>query len=422
MRGFLKELSIGRGIILYGDTMIETMKKPKFYRERIKAIDGERCRRCNSDKLGIDAYNRLTCLECYDYGRITENNYLYRLERPIKLRKHYIDMNYELTDGQRCGSDFFLHCLKTKRSGFLQAVCGAGKTEMTYEVILAVLNRGQKSCIVLPRVEALKQVFKRYKKHFPKTIIKKLYADFKDCGDAQLIISTPQQLLKFYQEFDLLIVDEVDAFPLRDNEFLARLIKKSLKPHGIILYMSATITKAFQNRIKIKEIDYHVISERYHRQPLPVPEFKQSGYFERNLLLFEFINRHLQENKRFLMFVPTIKKARTYHNYFSSRYRCNYICSETRNKIDIIDDFQKGDYLFLITTTILERGITFDNIDAIVLEANHQVYTKEALIQIAGRVGRNRDNPTGEVIFFSKYKTAAMLKARQEIIAMNKTL
>ena len=45
---------------------------------------------------------------------------------------------------------------------------------------------------------------------------------------------------------------------------------------------------------------------------------------------------------------------------------------------------------FLITTTILERGVTFKNIDVLVIGANDPIYTESALVQIAGRVGRSQ--------------------------------
>ena len=40
------------------------------------------------------------------------------------------------------------------------------------------------------------------------------------------------------------------------------------------------------------------------------------------------------------------------------------------------------------------------NLDVVVIDA-HQ-YTQEALIQIAGRVGRKLECPTGKVLFFMK--------------------
>nr|WP_252899005.1 helicase-related protein [Secundilactobacillus odoratitofui] len=54
----------------------------------------------------------------------------------------------------------------------------------------------------------------------------------------------------------------------------------------------------------------------------------------------------------------------------------------------------------LITTTILERGITFPGIDVIVIGANDPVFSTAALVQIAGRVGRKETAPTGLVRFF----------------------
>ncbi len=54
---------------------------------------------------------------------------------------------------------------------------------------------------------------------------------------------------------------------------------------------------------------------------------------------------------------------------------------------------------FLITTTILERGVTFPGIDVIVLKADDEIFSAAALVQIAGRVGRNSDRPTAGSYF-----------------------
>ncbi len=44
-----------------------------------------------------------------------------------------------------------------------------------------------------------------------------------------LVIATTHQLLKFYQAFDLLIVDEVDAFPYVDNPVLYHAVEQAVK-------------------------------------------------------------------------------------------------------------------------------------------------------------------------------------------------
>ena len=58
-----------------------------------------------------------------------------------------------------------------------------------------------------------------------------------------------------------------------------------------------------------------------------------------------------------------------------------------------------GDYDFLVTTSILERGVTFPEIDVYVLGADDPVFSSSALVQIAGRAGRSQSRPTGRVVF-----------------------
>ncbi len=62
--------------------------------------------------------------------------------------------------------------------------------------------------------------------------------------------------------------------------------------------------------------------------------------------------------------------------------------------------FRRGQIPILVTTTILERGVTVPNIDVAVLGAEQPIFTESALVQIAGRVGRSAQYPTGDVRFF----------------------
>ena len=88
-------------------------------------------------------------------------------------------------------------------------------------------------------------------------------------------------------------------------------------------------------------------------------------------------------------------------------------------QLDRLDNRRK-DYLFLITTTVLERGVTFADIDCVVLHADHQVFSKETLIQISGRVGRQLEYAQGNVILYSEYVSSKMKRAKQEIQLMNR--
>lgn len=74
----------------------------------------------------------------------------------------------------------------------------------------------------------------------------------------------------------------------------------------------------------------------------------------------------------------------------------------------------------LLTTTILERGITISNVQVAVIGAESPVFTASALIQIAGRVGRNIQFPDGDVLYFHHGITTEMDEARAKILFYNK--
>ena len=74
----------------------------------------------------------------------------------------------------------------------------------------------------------------------------------------------------------------------------------------------------------------------------------------------------------------------------------------------------------LLTTTILERGITIPNVQVAVVGAEQQIFNKGALIQIGGRVGRSSEHPDGDFVLFHHGITYAMDDAKNEIIQLNK--
>lgn len=76
--------------------------------------------------------------------------------------------------------------------------------------------------------------------------------------------------------------------------------------------------------------------------------------------------------------------------------------------------------IFLITTSILERGVTFPEIDVYVLGADDSVFSSSALVQIAGRAGRAVTRPTGRVIFWVSALSRSVNDARRQISLMNR--
>ena len=76
----------------------------------------------------------------------------------------------------------------------------------------------------------------------------------------------------------------------------------------------------------------------------------------------------------------------------------------------------------LVTTAVLERGVTVKDLQVIIFGADHPLYTSSALIQISGRVGRKKDAPTGEVVFIARRETNEMVEAVNEIKEANESV
>ncbi|OQX93734.1 MAG: hypothetical protein B6I17_01595 [Tenericutes bacterium 4572_104] len=398
--------------------MIEKLYREDNYQEKVKAVTKTKCNRCLSENIYQDSSGRYYCLDCYEYGEINDNMSLYRYQREIPKLRHVLNMEYTLSKAQEKGSLFLLDCFNRSTNGFLQAVCGAGKTEMTYKTILKALNQNKKIGYILPRVAVLKEVYQRFLRDFPKTNIAPLYEGKKVFQKANLIISTPQQLIYFYHEFDLLIIDEVDAFPFYNNQFLYRILKKSIKKDGVMLYMSATIDSSFKKKIKFTNMKYQLIPSRYHYKPLIVPEFKHISSEQKML---NILRNLFKKTRQTLVFIPTINLGKRYYKELHLiNPSIRFVYSNSLDKQNIISSFYRKEFRVLITTTLLERGITFPDIDCIVLRAEHDVFNKSTLIQIAGRVGRAIGFENGSVIFYSKYLSKAMRQAKKEIQLMNK--
>ena len=86
-----------------------------------------------------------------------------------------------------------------------------------------------------------------------------------------LTIATTHQMLRFYRAFDLVVIDETDSFPYRDNELLIRAVHRAVKEDGCLLYLTATPSQTLERRIKRKELSVSLLPERYHKKPLVVP-------------------------------------------------------------------------------------------------------------------------------------------------------
>lgn len=86
------------------------------------------------------------------------------------------------------------------------------------------------------------------------------------------------------------------------------------------------------------------------------------------------------------------------------------------NKVQLM---RNREIQYLVTTTILERGVTLPDIDVIILGADHHNFNSRSLIQIAGRVGRKTSRPTGMVLAIMSTPSLQVLVAQMTIKWLN---
>jgi len=137
--------------------------------------------------------------------------------------------------------------------------------------------------------------------------------------------------------------------------------------------------------------------------------------------LLQQLQRLLQKNF-VLVFCPSIalmKEVEAAVRRQGTSWSLTSVSSQDQKRSEKVASARRQIYKVLFTTMILERGVTFENVSVIVLGANHPVFTKSALVQIAGRVDRKGAYTEGEVIFFYDQMTEAIRKALNEIKEMN---
>jgi competence protein ComFA len=80
-----------------------------------------------------------------------------------------------------------------------------------------------------------------------------------------------------------------------------------------------------------------------------------------------------------------------------------------------VDAFKQGALKYLISTSILERGITLKNLQVMIVESDHVLMEEKTIVQMAGRVGRKKEVPYGDVILYCQTYTNAIQSSQTRI-------
>ncbi len=413
------------------------LQSPDIY--ALNAIENHHCRRCGNNDQRLFARSPhhvcgtdcLYCRKCIMMGRISACSLLYGWGgEPVKWEAGAAKLNWEgiLSPSQAEASRAIVQAVQEKAELLVWAVCGAGKTEMVFAGIEEALKSGKRVCIAAPRTDVILELEPRLKAVFPHIPVIALHGQSEDKhAFAPLVLTTVHQLLRYADAFDVMIIDEVDAFPFSFDRSLQFAAQKAGKKEATRIYLTATPSIPFQQQFKKGELCGVVLPARFLRQPIPVPELRWGGNWQKSfqkkripVSLLSWLTAIMEKKEPFLIFFPHIALMEQALPLFRELTpSIDSVHAEDPERREKVMKLRSGKLQGLLTTTILERGVTIPRLNAAVIGAENELFTEAALVQIAGRVGRAKEHPAGEAVFFHYGKTDEMMAAVKQIVRMN---
>lgn len=396
-----------------------------------------RCHRCGSTEVQEwpSFYGQAaTCQGCLSIGAMTSLQVFFRLKRGeikpgVGQERVSGEWNYsfEFSAAQRRAAEELLAYAGRQgaREVLIWAACGAGKTEVCFPFIRRSLGEGKRVLFAAPRQDVVHDLHNRLTQSFSEYRVGIWSGAVHEWEYAQLMVATTHQILKFYQAFDVIIFDETDAYPYDENEVLEYGMKQALDPNGQMVYLTATPSESLLQRTSRNECMLIRLPARFHGQPVPVPEVIKSKLPEYNSASEQILNsgdllkmRDLMEEMTMegplLIFVPVVAMVQEWVKALGRLFAGKVVEGswgadpDRRRKVS---DFISGGSDIFVCTSILERGITVDRVQILILYAHHELFDVRTLVQMAGRTGRTAKNPSGRAILIAPQVTKSMLTA-----------
>lgn len=405
------------------------------------------CLRCENTRLlptrcGVCGEPAWYCPECTEMGESISCRPLFRRADRTgpgaeELQTVRPSLNFPLSPYQAELSRRLEGALGAKggKDWLLWAVCGAGKTETTFGLMAGVLQRGGRVLFTSPRREVVRQMVGRLREAFPGIPAAGLYGGSEGkLAQAALTISTVHQLVRFYRAFDLIVFDEADAYPYKGDVRLHSLLERSRKEGGKLVYLSATPEPELLERARRGELEVLSLPARFHRKGVPVPELRterlpalpEVGKMSGELV--EWIRASVMGDlAQLFIFLPSRQMVDQFGASLQRLYAAEDLAdwvefshSRDENRTEKVGRFLQGEYPILVTTTIMERGVTVPKGNVLILYADYEeIFDCQSLVQMAGRAGRSVRAPHGKVRFVARRISREMKKAKEWIERMN---
>ncbi|KSU50092.1 hypothetical protein AS033_01585 [Exiguobacterium indicum] len=349
------------------------------------------------------------CRQCIAYGKLRTCDQLITDTRPLDPVRPAQHRPVRLTPAQTTVARTIEQTILRGGRLLVHAVCGAGKTPMFFPGIERALANGKRVLVTAPRADVVRELTHHIKQAFPTAHVVSLYGGSADrLLLGEITVSTTHQLIHYRSCFDVVLLDEVDAFPFHMNWTLHRYVKRAMTQKAALILLSATPSMWHRRYPTVR------LMRRYHGHPLPVPRLKSPFTMQS---IVEWLRQYEQQPR--LVFVPRIAALEAWQTRLKEvGIDVTTVHAEDPDRIEKIQAFRTTNGI-LLTTTILERGVTISNVQVAVLDAD-QGFSTKALIQISGRVGRDAAYPDGDISFFANDRSDALFYAIHQIQKANR--
>lgn len=361
----------------------------------------ERCG-CEDESYFVSFQGKDQCRRCIGYqgqeGKSLDVSFDVDEVLPFNLSPIQKEISHQI----------YLHSLK--KDVLVHAVCGAGKTELILETITQYLSQHKRVGIAIARRQVVLELAKRYQAIFPSLKVGAVCEGYTTDLEAHLVVCTTHQLYRFHKAFDLLVLDEPDAFPFSNDDVLQGFARQAVKEVTVLL--TATPDAHQLKRVQDGTLAKVVLNRRPHGYDLANPKLMRMPLPLQIAHLFYYLSH---QRKSTLIFVPTKRLGKM----LSVLMRLPFAYAHKEGLDELLQAFKDKAFPHLLCTTVLERGLTFADVQVVILMAQHPVFNEASLIQIAGRVGRVLAFPEGEVIFYCEHKTEAIQACMKMIQSAN---
>ena len=374
-------------------------------------------------------YQRLAFDEIFSTFLV--NSEIRKKIKKIKKKKKIFDLkaqnqiinklNFSLTKDQQktlkeINNDL---CSSVKMFRLLQGDVGSGKTIVSLLSAFNTINSGFQVAVMAPTEILARQHYNLAKTIFPKNIKIKLISGKTDYKNKKYILNDLKnhnidiifgthaifQKKVSFKKLGLIIIDEQHKFGVNQRK---KLSDKGGDNCDVLLMTATPIPRTLTMTI-YGDMDLSIIHEKpknrkpvktYSKLDIKVDEVIKFIKKEINLGNQIFWVCPLIEESKKLDHTSAIKKFEYLKKLFPNQVLLLHGKTDTEEKEEILNKFQKNNFKILVSTTIIEVGIDFPNANVIVIE-NANKFGLSQLHQLRGRVGRGNKQSTCILMFKS---------------------